>query len=119
MDFVKSPPGVRTFATILNKLNLYFAQTFESVIPSDRTRVSVKIVDGSIRMFAPNCPGGLVTHIQELEFATDVVGDFCDSSFRINATSLSLLALDDCIRQESFPDSKRTSRGIAAWTVGT
>jgi autophagy-related protein 2 len=79
--------------------------------------VSIKIVDGSVRVFAPNLPGSLVTHIEELAFATDVVGDSCDSSFHINASSLSMLALDDFIRQEPFTDSKRTLRGVSAWTV--
>lgn len=92
-------------------------QTFESVIPSDRTRVSVKVVDGAIRLFSPNYPGGLVTHLQEMEFSTDVVGDSRDSSFHINGTSLSLLALDDCVRQETVTQSKYIPGGIAKWTV--
>lgn len=92
-------------------------QTFESVIPSDRTRVSVKVVDGAIRLFAPNHPGGLVTHLQEMEFSTDVVGDSRDSSFHIDGSSLSLLALDDCGKQETATQSKYLLGGVAKWTV--
>jgi len=117
-EFGKNPPGVRSFnCNDFKPTQSVLAQTFESVIPSDRTRVSIKIVDGSIRIFAPNLPGSLVIHVQELEFATDVVGDSCDSSFRINAACLSLLALDECTRQEPITDSKRTARGVAAWAV--
>ena len=79
--------------------------------------MSIKVVDGSIRTFAPNHSGSLVAHIQELEFATDVVGDSCDSSFHLNASSLSFLALDDFSKQDSFIDSRRTLRGVLAWTV--
>lgn len=79
--------------------------------------MSIKVVDGSIRAFAPNYSGSLVAHVQELEFATDVVGDSCDSSFHVNASSLSLLALDDYNKQDSLIDSRRTLRGVVAWMV--
>ncbi|KAF8964063.1 hypothetical protein BDZ97DRAFT_2058708 [Flammula alnicola] len=96
--FAKNPPG-----------------TFESVIPSDRTRIFVKIVDGSIRIFAPRYPGALVSHMQELEFSTDVIGDSRDSSFHIVATALALLAIDDAQDQESHLEPARSIRGISTW----
>ncbi|CAA7271644.1 unnamed protein product [Cyclocybe aegerita] len=98
-SFAKNPPG-----------------TFESVIPSDRTRVSVKAIDGSICVFAPRHPGALVLYLRELEFSTDVVGGARGSSFQVNAPGFSLLALDDVGQQESATDSSRSLRGITAWT---
>jgi autophagy-related protein 2 len=72
-------------------------------------------MDGSIQLFPPNHPGSLVAHLQELEFSTDVVGDSRDSSFHINASSVSLLALDDGGRWDAHPS--RSLRGVAVWTV--
>jgi len=72
-------------------------------------------MDGSIQLFAPNHSGSLVAHLQELEFSTDVVGDSRDSSFHINASSVSLLALDDGGRRDAH--SNRSLRGVAVWTV--
>ncbi|KAJ3517183.1 hypothetical protein NLJ89_g671 [Agrocybe chaxingu] len=97
-SFAKNPPG-----------------TFESVIPSDRTRISVKTIDGSICVFGPKHPGALVLYLRELEFLTDVVGGARESSFQVNAPGFSLLALDDVGQQESAADSSRSLRGITAW----
>lgn len=91
-------------------------KTFESVIPTDRTRIQVKILDGSIQAFAPNHPGAAVIYLQELEFSTDVIGDSRESSFRVNATGLALLAADDVSSQETnLPSSLRG--GISLWVV--
>lgn len=87
------------------------------MIPSDRTRIFVKISDGSIRVLAPVYPGALVSYMQELEFSTDVIGDSRDSSFHIIATSLALLAIDDTQDQASQGEDTRSTRGISAWTV--
>ncbi|KAF8798079.1 hypothetical protein BYT27DRAFT_7203788 [Phlegmacium glaucopus] len=94
--FAKNPPG-----------------TFEAVIPSDRTRIHAKILDGSIRAFAPNHPGAAVVYLQELEFSTDVIGDSRESSFRINATGLALLAADDISSLED--NSPSALRGVSVW----
>lgn len=91
-------------------------KTFESVIPSDRTRIFVKIIDGSIRLLAPQYPGSIVSHLQELDFSTDVVGDSRDSSFHVSATSLALLAIDD-IQDQHTPEATRSPQGISLWTV--
>ncbi|KIY43370.1 hypothetical protein FISHEDRAFT_53048 [Fistulina hepatica ATCC 64428] len=78
VNFVKSPPGA-----------------FESVVPSERTRISLKIVDGSIRALAPNHPGAMVVHVGELDFATDLVGASPEFSFSLSVPSSSLLVVDD------------------------
>ncbi|KAF8163360.1 hypothetical protein B0H34DRAFT_764867 [Crassisporium funariophilum] len=98
--FAKNPPG-----------------TFEAVIPSDRTRISVKILDGSLRAFAPKHPGALVSYIQELEFSTDVIGDSRDSSFRFSATGLNVLAIDEHKEQGGDGEAVNSLRGISTWTA--
>uniref|UniRef100_A0A8H7Y1H7 Autophagy-related protein 2 n=1 Tax=Psilocybe cubensis TaxID=181762 RepID=A0A8H7Y1H7_PSICU len=97
--FAKNPPG-----------------TFESVIPSDRTRIFVKIVDGSVCLLAPQYPGSIVTYLHELDFSTDVVGDSRDSSFHISATSLALLAIDDTQDQRVPESSRSPPQGLLSWT---
>lgn len=69
-------------------------QAFESVIPSERTRVAVKIVDGSIRTLAPTHPGAVVLYVSELDFTTDIIGDSPETSFHFSVPSISLLLID-------------------------
>lgn len=65
------------------------------MVPTERTCVSLKIVDGSIRAFAPKHPGALVLSIGGLHFATDIIGDSKENSFRLDIASLAVLAIDD------------------------
>ncbi|KAG5650892.1 hypothetical protein H0H81_010636 [Sphagnurus paluster] len=94
--FVKSPAGV-----------------FESVVPSERTRIFIKICDGAIRVLAPNHRGAVVVHIDELEFATDVVGDSPDTSFRLFIPALALLAVDDLANEAE--KGSLSGNGVALW----
>ncbi|CAL1704672.1 unnamed protein product [Somion occarium] len=77
-DFAKAPPGV-----------------FESVVPSERTRVSLKLVDTSLRLLAPSNPGSVITYIGETEFSTVVVGNAQETSFQLFVQNLSLLLIDN------------------------
>ena len=73
------------------------------------------ILEGSIRAYAPNNPGAMVVYLQELKFSTDVIGDSRESSFRVNAMGLALLAADDISSQEANPPS--LIRGVSRWIV--
>ncbi|KAG6866970.1 hypothetical protein C0991_003886 [Blastosporella zonata] len=95
--FAQSPPG-----------------TFEAVIPSERTRITLKLFDGAIQVFAPIHPGAIVVHIDDLDFATDVVGNSSDSSFRITIPALAILAIDD-VSYEANPDTATLRYGITLW----
>ncbi|KAI0054145.1 hypothetical protein FA95DRAFT_1585813 [Auriscalpium vulgare] len=77
-QFAKPPPGA-----------------FESVVPSERTHVSVKVMDGSIRLLAHSHPGAFVIHLGDLEFSTEVVGDSPETALNISAPSLSAFFTDD------------------------
>ena len=57
----------------------------------------------------------MVVYLQELGFSTDVIGDSRESSFRVNAMGLALLAADDTSSQEVNPPS--SVRGVSRWMV--
>ncbi|KAK0459804.1 uncharacterized protein EV420DRAFT_1629183 [Desarmillaria tabescens] len=97
-EFVKAPPGA-----------------FESVIPSERTRISIRISDGSINTVAPKHPGSVVVHIGDLEFGTNLVGSSSDVSFRLSVPVLALLAIDDIsdIAEPNYTSSSRN--GVSHW----
>lgn len=94
--FAKSPPG-----------------TFESVIPSERTTVSVRILDGSIRLFAPNHLGALTAYIGELDFLTNVVGDSPEMSFQVVISELAFLAIDADMTHAR--DNINSLKGVGYW----
>lgn len=97
-------------------------QTFDSVIPSERTRVTVKIVDGSIRGVAPTHLGSMVLYIEELDFTTDIVGDSPEFSFHLLVPSASLLFIDVLSDPYEGAGAQQTQmssapRGISYWKV--
>ncbi|EPQ58082.1 hypothetical protein GLOTRDRAFT_35556 [Gloeophyllum trabeum ATCC 11539] len=77
-QFAKAPPGA-----------------FDSMVPSERTQVSVRIFDGSVRLLAPTHPGAMVVHVGETEFNTDIVGGSPDIVFRLTVPELSVFMIDD------------------------
>ena len=97
------------------------SQAFESVVPSERTRINVKIIDTSIRLLAPSHPGALVPYIGELDFSTVIEGNSPIFSMNLSVPALALLFVDDV---SSFPEeSEAASRtqsaahGVAFWKV--
>ncbi|THH20691.1 hypothetical protein EW146_g715 [Bondarzewia mesenterica] len=98
--FAKSPPGA-----------------FESVVPSERTRVFVKIMDGSVRLLAPKHPGALALHIGELEFSTDLVGDSTETSLNLSVPALGVLLTDDhrAAEEEISSQNLMGTKGIRFW----
>ncbi|PCH37996.1 hypothetical protein WOLCODRAFT_87760 [Wolfiporia cocos MD-104 SS10] len=104
VNFAKAPPGA-----------------FESVVPSERTTISVKITDSAVRILAPTFPGALVPHIGELNISTVIVGDSTESSFRLEIPSVSLFLSDDLAALLEEPTAAQRNRslssvaGIAFW----
>lgn len=89
-------------------------------MPTERACISVKIVDGSVRAFAPTHPGALVLSVGGLHFATDIIGDARDSSFRLDIASLAALAIDDIHDAEQLRVRKgEIDSGMAHWKVLT
>ncbi|KAL1694660.1 hypothetical protein GGG16DRAFT_46816 [Schizophyllum commune] len=92
--FVKAPPGA-----------------FESVPPSERTRVSVQILDGSLRLLAPKHPGAAVVHLGDLEFSTEIV-DSPEFSFNLAVPALAFYMLDDLA---DASENHYQRGGVAHW----
>ncbi|KAI1795867.1 hypothetical protein LXA43DRAFT_989826 [Ganoderma leucocontextum] len=102
--FFKAPPGA-----------------FESVVPSERTRVNVKVHDTSIRLFAPTHKGALLPYIGELEFATVIEGNSHNMSMSLGVPSLSLLLIDDLASNDGDVTPARASsaaHGVPFWKAG-
>lgn len=70
-------------------------QVFEAVVPSERTRVSLKVIDSSIRALCPTYPGALVLHLGELDFSTVMVGNVPELSLNVLLQTVSLFLVDD------------------------
>ncbi|KAG6336408.1 hypothetical protein ID866_2681 [Astraeus odoratus] len=70
--FAKAPPGV-----------------FESVVPSERTALSIGVIDVSVMVQAPEHPGASVLHIGEADFSTEIL--FIVDSIRDASESLESL----------------------------
>ncbi|KAJ7285766.1 hypothetical protein C8J57DRAFT_1168465 [Mycena rebaudengoi] len=94
--FIKPPPGA-----------------FEAVIPSERTVISLKVVDGSIRVLALHHPGALVVHVGALDFSTSIVGDSPDMSFNLSVPDLALLMIDDL--GDVVDTGSHSNSGVAFW----
>ncbi|KAG6376342.1 hypothetical protein JVT61DRAFT_2325 [Boletus reticuloceps] len=75
--FVKAPPGV-----------------FESVVPSECTRLTVGVVDVSVHLRTLGHPGGAVLHLGEAEFSTELVGDSSESAFKLWVSSSHFFLVD-------------------------
>ncbi|KAH7103957.1 hypothetical protein BKA62DRAFT_695150 [Auriculariales sp. MPI-PUGE-AT-0066] len=86
--FVKNPPG-----------------TFEVVVPTERTRVNVKIIDGSVHIITADHQGGIALALTEMELATELIGDSPDLSLHVSVGEMALLAVDD--RTADVPDELR------------
>ena len=121
--FFKAPPGVSSrcmLAGIVAYFNLV-PQTFETVVPAERTKLSVHITDGSVKAHAPTHPGALVFYVGDLTLNTDIVGDAPSSLFQVLIPELSILLLDDLesrtdgLTLDRLPTS--VNQGVAYWKV--
>ena len=121
--FFKAPPGVSArciHVSILTHYNLTL-QTFETVVPAERTKLSVRITDSSVKAHAPTHPGALVFYIGDLTVNTDIVGDAASSCLHVLVPDLSILLLDDLeSRADGLVSNKiptSVNRGVAYWKV--
>jgi len=122
--FFKAPPGVSTRfipASIPTHYNVVM-QTFETVVPAERTKLTVHITDGSVKAHAPTHPGALVFHIGDLTVNTDIVGGATSSLLHVLVPDLSILLLDDSgVRADGRASDKvptPVNQGVAHWKVG-
>ncbi|KAI0780919.1 hypothetical protein BD413DRAFT_660017 [Trametes elegans] len=100
--FFKAPPGA-----------------FESVVPTERTRITVKVIDTSIRLLAPSHPGALVPYIGELDFSTVIEGNSPSTSMNLAVPSLAILLIDDTTSAPDETDAsgrpQTAEHGVSFW----
>ncbi|KAL0946599.1 hypothetical protein HGRIS_012798 [Hohenbuehelia grisea] len=96
--FAKAPPGA-----------------FESVIPSERTRITLKIMNGSVRALAPNNPGSIVLYLGDLGFSTVIEGSSADTTFKLDTTSTAILVVDDLSSCTPNFESPSPLEGVLFW----
>ena len=65
------------------------------MVPSERTRVEVKLVDTSVRALAPTYPGAIAVYLEEIDFKTVIEGSLPETSFGLSVRSISLFLIDD------------------------
>ena len=65
------------------------------MVPSERTRLSISVVDSSIRGLCPTYPGALVLHLGGLGYSSVMIGALPETSFNLELQAISLLLLDD------------------------
>ncbi|KAI0362114.1 hypothetical protein OH77DRAFT_20625 [Trametes cingulata] len=102
--FFKAPPGA-----------------FESVVPSERTKVNVKVVDTSIRLLAPAYPGAILPYIGELDFSTVIEGSSPTTSMNLSIPALAVLLIDDASSSPEDAETpsrpQGTAHGVAFWKL--
>lgn len=65
------------------------------MVPSERTRISLKVIDSSVRALCPTYPGAIVLHLGEVDFSTVMVGNVPETSFHLLLQAVSLFLVDD------------------------
>lgn len=121
--FFKAPPGVcsRCILTGIVAHHTLILQAFETVVPAERTKLSVHITDGSVKAHTSTHPGALVFYIGDLTLNTDIVGSAPSSLFHVLVPNLSILLLDDLeSRTDGLVSVKlptSVNQGVAYWKV--
>ena len=89
-------------------------------MPSERTRVNIKVHDTSIRLYAPTHKGALLPYIGELELATVIEGSSPTMSLNLSLPAFSLLLIDDLstnAEESSTPARITSTSGVGYWKV--
>jgi autophagy-related protein 2 len=97
-------------------------EAFDNVVPSERTRLSVKVQDSALRVVGVDRPVSLVLHVGELGLLTDLVDSSSDSSMSLDLPRLRVLLTEDHtagqdINTRPIDSSSETPDGLALWKV--
>lgn len=91
-------------------------------MPSERTKVSVKVVDSSVCVSGAAQSASAVLYVGESEFSADLVGDSPETIALFDVSSATVLLTDDC--GSNMPDTgllpthaAPTSGGVQKWKV--
>jgi autophagy-related protein 2 len=75
----------------------------------------LKIMDGSIRAYAPTKPGAVVLYIGDADISTEVTGNSLESTVALEVQYLSLLAIDDIGTLEGQSAGLYEMKGVSLW----
>jgi autophagy-related protein 2 len=117
VSFARPPPGVCNIHADLTGYQSYQFQVFESVVPSERTQITVKIGEGSVRLFAPKNNGAFVLHLGDLDLSTEMVGDSPEILLCIAGRDLAALFTDNYLEaaQEASIQNQPNAQGALHW----
>lgn len=97
--FFKAPPGA-----------------FESVVPSERTKVVIKVSDGSISIMGSTQQASAVLYLEELKLATDLVGDATEVLVSLQMDKGTVLLNDDVRPLEEYVSyAINSADGLSLW----
>jgi len=96
--FAKTPEGV-----------------FEDVVPTEITRINLRLYDSSIHVAAPSVGGGLVCVLGDVQIKTDLISDSDDNTVEVSTTAIFILAVDDLKAIGDLPVGMKSS--VEAWKV--
>ncbi|KXN86892.1 Autophagy-related protein 2 [Leucoagaricus sp. SymC.cos] len=89
--------------------------TFEAVIPSERTSIVLKVMDGSVRVYAPTKPGAIILYVGDTDLSTEIAGNSLESTVSLGIQYLSLLAIDDTSIVEGEISGLHDTKGVSYW----
>ncbi|ESK94572.1 hypothetical protein Moror_7968, partial [Moniliophthora roreri MCA 2997] len=98
IHFASAPPGA-----------------FETVVPSERTKITLKINNGSVKVTAPKHPGAFILHTGEADLSAEISGSSTTNDFDLAVTSTAFLAIDD-IAGFNDVDVPTPREGLNLWT---
>lgn len=107
---------IKIYLSLAN-LNSPF-QAFESVVPSERTVLSLHTSNCSLQLRAPSHPGSIVGALNDVDFSADLVGNSPEMSMRLRIASAWILAIDAVLPSEPKLSSRtRTVQASDYWRV--
>ncbi|KDN38407.1 hypothetical protein RSAG8_09501, partial [Rhizoctonia solani AG-8 WAC10335] len=87
----------RTF-TWADDLGAFFKappETFEAVVPTERLRLNLSLVDSCVKLVAPKHPGALAVVIGVVHFNTDVIGGSSEIISEASLHTVTVLVVDE------------------------
>ena len=102
----------------LTPLLSFQIQAFEDVVPSEVTRISLKLEDTSVHVAAPTHPGALVLSLGTLAISTELVSDATGKTVDLSGKGIRMFLIDDL--KAPLPEkghSHRPLTGSEYWKV--
>lgn len=90
------------------------------MVPSERTKVVVKLLDSSIQVVGAPQSASLAVYIEETEFSADLVGDSPETSALVDISSATVLLTDETdqdVEGVAFVSTQRVmpQNGVHRW----